>query len=99
MPVAEIDRLSREARRDYADFIPARARFGMGVVYPPVWAGHPDILVSDPDILEAGMIFSLEPSIGQYNGVTVIFGYNIRVTETGAEILQKTPADIFEILP
>jgi Xaa-Pro dipeptidase len=99
MPVAEIDHLSREARRDYADFIPARAGFGMGVAYPPVWAGHPDILVSDPDILEAGMIFSLEPSVGQYNGVTVIFGYNILVTETGAEILQKTPADIFEIVP
>ncbi len=43
------------------------------------------------------MVFSLEPSIGQYNGTTVIFGYNILVTATGAEILQQTPKDLFEI--
>jgi Xaa-Pro aminopeptidase len=96
-PVAEIDRLSREIRSKYEPYIPARAGFGMGLAYPPVWAGHPDILVDNDDVLEEGMVFSLEPSIGQYHGTTVIFGYNILVTATGAEILQKTPRDIFEI--
>lgn len=96
-PVSEIDRLSREIRSQYEPYIPARAGFGMGLAYPPVWAGHPDILISNNDVLEEGMIFSLEPSIGQYHGTTVIFGYNILVTATGAEILQQTPRDIFEI--
>ncbi len=96
-PVADLDRVSREVRRDYARYIPARAGFGMGLAYPPVWAGRPDILIGDEEVLEEGMIFSLEPSIGQYHGTTVIFGYNILVTATGAEILQKTPADLFEI--
>lgn len=96
-PVSEIDRLSREIRRKYEAYIPARAGFGMGLAYPPVWAGHPDILINNEDLLEEGMIFSLEPSIGQYHGATVIFGYNILVTANGSEILQQTPRDIFEI--
>ncbi|WP_298590604.1 Xaa-Pro peptidase family protein [uncultured Kocuria sp.] len=96
-PVSELDRLSREARRAYADYIPARAGFGMGLAYPPVWAGRPDVLVGNDEVLEPGMIFSLEPSVAQYHGTTVIFGYNILVTSTGAEILQQTPAEIFEV--
>lgn len=98
-PVSELDRISREVRRDYERYIPARAGFGMGLAYPPVWAGKPDVLVGNDEVLEEGMIFSLEPSIGQYHGTTVIFGYNILVTENGAEILQQTPKDLFEIAP
>ena len=96
-PVSEIDRLSREIRRDYDRYIPARAGFGMGLAYPPVWAGRPDVLVGNDEELEEGMIFSLEPSIGQYHGTSMIFGYNILVTATGAEILQKTDKSIFEV--
>ena len=96
-PVSELDRLSREIRSQHEPYIPARAGFGMGLAYPPVWAGHPDILIGDDEVLQEGMIFSLEPSIAQYHGATVIFGYNILVTESGAEILQQTPRDIFEI--
>jgi len=96
-PVSEIDRVSREIRAEFQDYIPARAGFGMDVAYPPVWAGRPDILVGDKEILEPGMVFSLEPSISQYKGMSVIFGYNIVVTETGAEILQQTKRDVFEI--
>ncbi len=97
MSVSELDRLSREIRAGYKKYIPARAGFGMGLAYPPVWAGRPDILVGNKEVLEEGMIFSLEPSIGQYHGTTVIFGYNILVTATGAEILQQTPKELFEI--
>ena len=95
--VSELDRLSRELRVKFNDYIPARAGFSMGLAYPPVWAGRPDILVGDDEILQEGMVFSLEPSIAQFQGTTVIFGYNILVTENGAEILQSTSKDIFEI--
>jgi len=96
-PVSEIDRLSREVRKAFSDYIPARAGFGMGVAYPPVWAGHPDVLIGNDEPLREGMIFSLEPSVGQYHGATVIFGYNILVTATGAEILQQTDRNLFEV--
>ena len=97
LSVSELDRLSREIRQDYADYIPARAGFGMGLAYPPVWAGRPDVLIGNDELLEEGMIFSLEPSVGQYQGCTVIFGYNILVTATGAEILQQTHRSLFEV--
>jgi Xaa-Pro aminopeptidase len=96
-PVSEIDRLSREVRKAFSDYIPARAGFGIGVAYPPVWAGPPDILIGNDELLREGMIFSLEPSVGQYRGTTVIFGYNILVTATGAEILQQTDRNLFEV--
>jgi Xaa-Pro dipeptidase len=43
------------------------------------------------------MVFSLEPSIAMHHGVTVIFGFNILVTDDGAEILHTTPPDLFEV--
>lgn len=96
-PVSDVDRLSRQIRAGYAKYIPARAGFGMGLAYPPVWLGRPDILVGDPHVFEPGMVFSLEPSIAQYEGISVIYGYNILVTDDGAEILHKTPRDLFEV--
>ncbi len=32
-----------------------------------------------------------------YRGMTVIFGFNILVTDDGAEILHSTPRDLFEV--
>lgn len=98
LPVGELDRVSRDVRSDYAPYIPARAGFGMGLAYPPVWLGPPDLLVGEDLLLEPGMVFSMEPSIAQYDGVTVIYGYNILVTEDGAEILHQTPHDLFEVI-
>ncbi|CAN3129613.1 M24 family metallopeptidase [Mycobacterium sp. smrl_JER01] len=96
-PVAELDRESRRARAEYERYIPARTGFGMGLAYPPVWVGYPDILDGDEHVLEPGMVFSMEPSIAHYNGVSMIYGYNILVTETGGEILHSTPRDLFEV--
>ncbi|MBP1885146.1 M24 family metallopeptidase [Sinorhizobium mexicanum] len=95
--VADVDHLSRKIRAAYQNFIPARAGFGMGLAYPPTFAALPNILMDSEEILEAGMIFSLEPSIAQYNGLTISIGYNILVTSSGAEILQKTSNNIFEV--
>lgn len=96
-PVGEVDRISREVRRNYADYIPSRSGFGMELAYPPVWLGRPDLLEGDPHVFEPGMVVSLEPSIAQYRGVTVIFGKNVLVTETGHEVLHSTPDEIFEL--
>lgn len=97
-PVGELDRLSREVRKDYRSYIPARVGFGMGLAYPPVWVGLPDLLDGDEHVLEPGMVFSMEPSIAHYHGVSMIYGYNILVTETGGEILHSTASDLFEVI-
>ncbi|WP_132554194.1 M24 family metallopeptidase [Rhizobium azibense] len=96
-PIGEVDRLSREIRGRYADYIPARAGFGMGLSYPPTFAAHPDILVGNKETFQPGMIVSLEPSVAQYDRLTMSFGYNILITDDGAEILHKTGRDVFEI--
>jgi Xaa-Pro dipeptidase len=96
-PVGQIDRATRVARRGYEEFIPARAGFGMELAYPPVWLGMRDVLEGGTTELQPGMVFSLEPSIAMHHGVTVIFGFNILVTDDGAEILHTTPPDLFEV--
>lgn len=97
LPVGELDRESRRVRARYADYIPARVGFGMGLAYPPVWVGLPDLLDGDETILVPGMVFSMEPSVAHFHGVSMIYGYNILVTETGAEILHATPRELFEV--
>lgn len=96
-PVGEVDRIARAVRQDYEEFIPSRCGFGMELAYPPVWLGRPDLLEGDPHVFEPGMVVSLEPSIAQYRGVTMIFGKNILVTQSGHEVLHSSPDDIFEL--
>jgi Xaa-Pro aminopeptidase len=95
-PVAEIDAATREVRREYAAFIPGRAGFGVGIGYPPGDVG-PSILVGSQHVLQPGMVFSLEPSIAQYNGLTIIIGNCIHVTEAGPELLHRCENRLFEI--
>ncbi|MCA1371836.1 aminopeptidase P family protein [Bradyrhizobium sp. BRP14] len=96
-PIGEVDRLSRQIRGRYADYIPARAGFGMGLSYPPTFAARPDILEGNEELFQPGMVVSLEPSIAQLDGLTMSFGYNILITPDGAEILHNTDPTIFEI--
>jgi len=94
-PIGEIDRVCREARKGYEDYIPARSGFGLGInfsLYP-----YPSVHESDPHILEPGMIFTLEPSISQYHGNSVIIGNVVLVTEDGAECLSHTDLEAFEL--
>lgn len=94
-PVAELDRATRLVRRDYADFIPGRAGFGVGIGYPPGDVG-PSILEGSDYVLEPGLVFSLEPSIAQYEGLTIIVGNCILVTDGAPELLNTTDTRLFE---
>lgn len=94
-PIGEADRITKEVRADYADFIPARSGFGVGLAYPPPEV-YPSILAGDPHVLLPGMVLSLEPSIAQYDGMTLILGNNVLITDSGPEILNGIPDRIFE---
>lgn len=96
VPVGEIDRISREVRRGYEDFIPARSGFGLELAYPPTWVGALSILQGDPHVLEPGMVFSNEPSISQFEGMSIIFANDVLVTEDGVEVLHQTADQLFE---
>lgn len=96
-PIGEVDRIAREVRAGYEHFIPARSGFGMGLGYPPIWASGPDVLEGVEEVFEPGMVVSLEPSIAQYDGVTMIYGYNMEITDEGVRLLQATPREWFEV--
>ena len=96
VPVGEIDRITKDVRADFAEAIPARAGFGVGLAYPPSDVG-PSLLEGDPHVLEPGMVISLEPSIAQYDGMTIICGNNILITDGGAELLHSTESTLFEL--
>jgi len=97
VPAGEIDRICRQARAGYEEYIPARSGFGVELGYPPTWIGSLSILEGDPHILEPGIVFALEPSIAQYEGMTINIGNNILVTEDGAEELHHSPAELLEL--
>ncbi|CAN3129607.1 M24 family metallopeptidase [Mycobacterium sp. smrl_JER01] len=97
-PVGTVDAVTRRVRAGYEDYIPSRCGFGMGLAYPPVWLGLPDLLEGDEHVFVPGMVVSLEPSIAQYRGISVIYGKNVLVTETGHEVLQQAPTTIFEVV-
>lgn len=96
-PIGEVDRIARQVRAEYDAYIPARSGFGMGLGYPPIWASGPDVLEGTDGVFEPGMVVSLEPSIAQFEGVTMIYGYNLEITDDGVSLLQSTPPDWFEI--
>jgi Xaa-Pro dipeptidase len=96
-PVGEIDRATRRAREVYARWIPGRAGFGVGIGYPPGDVG-PSILEGVDYVCEPGFVFSLEPSIAQYDGHTIVFGNCIHVTADGPELLHKADPYLLENL-
>jgi Xaa-Pro dipeptidase len=95
VPMGEIDRISREARGGYDDYFPARTGFGVGLnfsLFP-----NPSLLVGEERPLEPGMVLSLEPSISQYKGKSIILGNVILITEDGAERLSHTDNQWYEL--
>jgi Xaa-Pro dipeptidase len=98
MPVGEIDRATREARRDYMDYVPGtRSGFGIGLSYPPIWISTLSILDGDPHVLAPGYVFSLEPHIQGYNDWSITVGNILLVTPDGHEELLRAPTTMVEV--
>ncbi len=69
--------------------------YGMAPGFPPSWGESPNMFGGTKDILKAGMVVSVEPAVffpGEGLGVRLVD--NVLVTETGVEILSRTPRDL-----
>lgn len=97
VPVAEIDRISYEASAKYNKYRHHRTGYGTGYRYPGRGMPYMSIIRGDSHILEVGMTISIEPTFfGVEDNVGLEFGNNILITETGHEVLHKTPMKLFE---
>jgi Xaa-Pro dipeptidase len=94
VPAGEIDRITRRITRKYDQYRLHRSGFDLGITYTPEQKTM-SILDGSPHVLQAGMVFSLEPTIVLYDqGLGVILGHNVLVTETGHEVLNRLPMDL-----
>ena len=69
--------------------------YGMAPGFPPSWGEPLNMFGGSTDVLEAGMVVSVEPAVflkEERLGVRLID--NVLVTPTGVEVLSRTPRDL-----
>jgi Xaa-Pro dipeptidase len=69
--------------------------YGMAPGFPPSWGESPNVFGGSSDILQAGMVVSIEPNVFlAQEGLGSRLIDNVIITETGAELLSTTPRDL-----
>lgn len=72
--------------------------YGMAPGFPPSWGESPNMFGGSTDILQAGMVVSVEPAVFlPEEGLGVRLIDNVIVTETGTELLSRTPRDLIVV--
>lgn len=88
----DIDRLSRRIHERYAKNRLHRTGYSLEIGYSPGFVGAIDLREGDLTPLEAGMVISIEPNTTFADeGWGVQLGNCVLVTETGHEVLHRTP--------
>jgi Xaa-Pro dipeptidase len=93
--VGEIVELVADLHKDYQENTWGRFGFSMEISYPPIWIGGLSLMRGDDHVLEPGMVITMEPGLSYADGVTMMLGNNVLVTENDPEILNNVPADLF----
>ena len=69
--------------------------YGMAPGFPPSWGESPSMFGGSTDVLRAGMVVSIEPNVFLPDeGLGVRLIDNVIITETGTELLSRTPRDL-----
>jgi Xaa-Pro aminopeptidase len=93
--VAEIVELVEGCHRGYEQNTWGRIGFSMEIAYPPIWIGALSLMRGDPHTIEAGMVITIEPGLSYSDGVTMMLGNNVLITEEGPEVLNEVPVELF----
>ena len=66
--------------------------YGMAPGFPPSWGESPNMFGGSGDMLQAGMVVSVEPNVFlAQEGLGARLIDNVIITETGTELLSRTP--------
>jgi Xaa-Pro dipeptidase len=69
--------------------------YGMAPGFPPSWGEGPSVFGGSRDILQAGMVVSVEPNAFlMHEGLGARLIDNVVITETGCELLSVTPQEL-----
>jgi Xaa-Pro aminopeptidase len=69
--------------------------YGMAPGFPPSWGESPNVFGGSGDILKSGMVVSIEPNVFlAQEGLGVRLIDNVIITETGTELLSRTPRSL-----
>jgi Xaa-Pro dipeptidase len=72
--------------------------YGMAPGFPPSWGESPNMFGGSADVLRAGMVVSVEPAVFiAEEGLGVRLIDNVLVTDTGIEVLSRTPRDLIVV--
>ena len=72
--------------------------YGMAPGFPPSWGESPNMFGGTKDVLQAGMVVSVEPAVFLPDeGLGVRLIDNVLVTADGVEVLSRTPRDLVVI--
>jgi Xaa-Pro dipeptidase len=93
--VSEIVDLVGNFHDGYEQHTWGRFGFSMEIAYPPIWIGGLSLMRGDDHELQPGMVLTMEPGLSYAEGVTMMLGNNVLVTEHEPEILNNVPADLF----
>jgi Xaa-Pro dipeptidase len=69
--------------------------YGMAPGFPPSWGESPNVFGGSGDVLKAGMVVSIEPNVFlAQEGLGARLIDNVIITESGTELLSRTPRDL-----
>jgi Xaa-Pro dipeptidase len=72
--------------------------YGMAPGFPPSWGESPNMFGGSGEVLRAGMIVSVEPAVFLPDeGLGVRLIDNVIVTDSGYELLSRTPRDLIVV--